>query len=358
MSVNPLTKWLHQDAKGLPVLEDLSLEGRRRFLELHEAQLGMFWSRAFEMELYERPRWLDVSHVLADGRDETEAGEWIAEHLLERLRRVPELKWAHPWTSLEPWYKWLRGHQGTAPRVVQEERVDEGEEGVEPSREASWSDHSSELDQIDRIDLRDMVATLMALVQEWAGILVRISRSTCLPSLEVDWLWATCKERRELAQALQGHPVDARFLEQNKNALIQSASVQDPDNDARIARSRRGAAACFRFNLEVLAATSPALRRAHHVFLGPVADPNASPARPAAEVGAEEVEGFRETLRLSARRSSDNRDENPSERLWSAVFGAALVKGVARLLPSRPRAAVERDWAELTHQDETSEGPA
>ena len=50
--------------------------------------------------------------------------------------------------------------------------------------------------------------------------------------------------------------------------------------------------------------------------------------------------------------------EDPTEHFWSRVFKAALVKEVARLLPSRERMAVEREWAELTRWAETSEDPA
>lgn len=348
MSADPMKKWLQESAKGLPPLEDLSLKGRQDFLDHHEAQLGMFWSRAFEMALFTRPEWLDVSHVLANGRDEQAAGEWIAERLIERLRTRPEFKWAPPWTSLEPWYRWLRGRQGTSQRIVQSRNTVHGDDGAEQPQEAEWNDHSSESNQIDRIDLQDMVATLMKLVQEWADILARISRSTGLPSLELDWLWATCVERRTLAQALQRQPVDERFLEQKKKALTHNASVQGDENNERTARTRRGVAACFRFNLEALVAEHPSLRRAHQVFLGPVKDPDASPAQPAAKVGAEELEGFRQTLRLSAKRSNHVRSEDPSEAFWSRVFGAALIKAVARLLPGRERMAVERDWEELT----------
>ncbi|EPX56705.1 hypothetical protein D187_008047 [Cystobacter fuscus DSM 2262] len=358
MSTDPAKEWIQRDAKGLPPLEDLSLKGRQDFLARHEAQLGMYWTKAFELELYNRPGWLDVSHVLADGRDEQEAGEWIAERLIERLRTRPEFKWAPPWTSLEPWYRWLRGRQGTSQRLVRRRAAGDGDDGGEQQCEAEWSEHSSELALIDRMDLQDMVATLRALIQEWADILVRISRSTRLPSLEVDWLWATCVERRALAQALRGQRVDARFLEQNKKALTRGASVQGSETKERIARGRRGAAACFRFNLEVLAASHPTLRRAHQVFLGPVEKPDASPARPAAKVGAEEVKGFRETLRLTARRSGHIQSEDPTEPFWGQVFGAALVKEVARLLPSRERMAVECDWAELTRWAETSEDSA
>ncbi|MBN1210861.1 MAG: hypothetical protein JXB05_38790 [Myxococcaceae bacterium] len=348
MSTDPTKEWIQKEAKGLPPLEDLSLKGRQDFLERHEAQLGMFWSRAFELTLFSRPEWFDVSHVLASGRDEQAAGEWIAERLIERLRTRPELQWAPPWTSLEPWYRWLRGWRGTSRGRLQSRNTVRGDDGAEQPQDAEWSDHSSESHQIDRIDLQDMVATLMKLVQEWADILARISRSTGLPSLELDWLWATCVERRTLAQALQGQPVDERFLEQKKKALAHSASVHGDENNERTARTRRGVAACFRFNLEVLVAEHPPLRRTHQVFLGPVEDPDASPAQPAAKVGAEEVEGFRQTLRLSAQRSNHVRSEDPTEPFWSQVFGAVLIKAVARLLPGRERMAVERDWEELT----------
>jgi hypothetical protein len=146
---------------------------------------------------------------------------------------------------------------------------------------------------------------------------------------------------------LRGQPVDERFLEQNKKTLVQSASVHGQKSNERTARSRRGAAACFRFNLEVFVATHPRLRRTHHVFLGPVKDPTASPAQPEATVGADELEGFRETLRLSATKRQHGMNGSPFELLWGQVFGAALVKGVARLLPSQERMAVERDWEDL-----------
>ena len=349
MSREPYEDWLQKKARGLPRLEELSLEGRRAFLERHEPQLWAFWKEAFELELLQRSKWIACEEALAAGRDERRGGEWIAERLIDRLRERPTVEWIHPWTALERWYRWLRGTRAVEARQPEQLQGSDEEDG-------QWSDGSSEQKWVEQLSSREQEEALLALVGEWAEVLARIVRSTGLASLEVDWLWATCMERRPLALALEGKAVDARFLEQEKKALAHQSSIQGEELKHRLARSRRGAAAAFRFNLEVLVAAHPSLQRAHQVFLGPVKDPVASPARPLATAGPEALEGFREALRLTARRSAYCSPDDLIETLWARVFSAALIQEVARLLTRREEMVVRRDWALITGGDEAAEG--
>lgn len=328
---------------GLPALKDLSREGREAFLDTWEPVLWAYWSEAFSDALTSGERWLRASEARAAGRDDRQAGQWIAGKILEALRTRPRLDFARDWTNLPGWYAWWVGSQAVAAqlRASTFTPLDEERTGTDPGS----SEDALEDALVERLDSARRMEALLALVDEWARILGRIAASTELPDIEADWLWATCVARRDVARLLAAVGVgDERFRQVDKSLLAARTSESGDEARDRTKRSRRGTAAAFRFNLEALLPGHPELAPAHRVFLGPIRDAGEAPPCPALPVTAKALHGFRETVRQSA---SADAFEGPLSALWSKVLRVAVKKAVARLLPPGPREQVERDWKEL-----------
>jgi hypothetical protein len=342
-----VNEWIARGVGALPRLMDLSPKGRQAFLDKHQQVLWVAWTRLFELELVSRAEWIDVASACAAGRDEREGAEWITERILKAFRERPTLRDVPAWANILKWYAWWRGgrHSARGVEVSLEPRGGEDADGAAP-RAPSASDGFHEALQIDQMDFSKRMRELLELVETWAGILARAVQSTGLASLEVDWLWATVVERRPIAQVLEGASVDPRFLEVKKRELTRLASVPGKTGPERLARSRRGVAACFRFNLEALVSEPhPGLAEAHRIFLGPVSDPDESPARPARPVTPEGLSQFRHALAEMERRTGLGSREEWVEKLWANVFKAALNREVTRLLPAAERDALRRDWS-------------
>ncbi|RKH72961.1 hypothetical protein [Corallococcus aberystwythensis] len=326
---------------GLPELDDFSLEGREAFLATWEPVLWAYWRDAYAAALTDGEAWLRAAEARAGGRNNAQAGQWIAEQILKALRTRPRLDFAPAWTNLSGWYGWWVGRRAMAAqqRASNFTSLDEEHPGA--------AGHSPEDALVDRLDRNRRMKQLLALIDGWARILGRISEGTGLPDIEADWLWATCIARRPLARLLLEVGMgDARFQEVDKSILLAKTSVPGDASKERTARSRKGAAAALRFNLEALLPRNAKLAPAHHVFLGPVRDPREAPALPARPVTDEALWGFREVLRLSSRPAESVERESPLEALWTQVFEAALKKAVARLLPTAYRKQLEQDLAD------------
>ncbi len=199
-------------SSGLPVLNDLSLAGRVTFLDTWEPVLWAYWSNAFTDVLTSDQRWLRASDARAGGRDDIQAGQWIAQGILDALRTRPRLDFAPDWTNLPRWYAWWVGRRAvSAQRSASTfSSLDEEHTGADTC--------SSEDELVERLDRKRQMKKLLELIDRWADILGRISASTGLPDIEADWLWATCIARRRLAQLLLASGVgDERFQEVDKS---------------------------------------------------------------------------------------------------------------------------------------------
>ncbi|QRK08583.1 hypothetical protein JQX13_53335 [Archangium violaceum] len=327
---------------GLPVLKDLSPEGRSAFLEAWEPVLLAYWSEAFTEALVNDEDWLRASEARAAGRDDFQAGQWIAQGIIDSLRTRPRLDRAPAWTNLPGWYTWWVGKRAASAQRRASTFMTLDEEGPEAGAGSTEDAMEEQLDQKRRMK------ALLELIDAWADVLRRISISTGLPDIEADWLWATCIARRRLAQWLRAMGMgDVRFQEVDKSLLTARTSVPGHSPPERTARSRKGTAAAFRFNLEALLPRHPELSSVHQVFLGPVRDLHEAPPCPVLPITAEVLLGFREALCQSAERARSDGGDDPLEGLWAGVFRAALKKAVARLLPPAHREQIELDWQDL-----------
>lgn len=338
--------WLAPEVAKLPPMEDLSIKGRTAYLDAHGPVLWVAWRRLFELALVSREEWLDAAGAFANRRDELEGAEWIASRILAAIRDRATLKRAPAWADIRGWYRWWVGHGRSARAEFPHERSASPEDDPPDDREATGSDGFGEELLIERIEVAQSTRELLEMVVLWADILARAMRSTRLYCLEADWLWATCLERRPLAEALETEALPPRFREMRKRVLTALASVSGFTSRERTARSRRGVAACYRFNLEALVAEHPELAEAHRVFLGPVADPDESPATPALPVTTPAEAQFRQAFEVMAERARTISREDLVEALWARVFGAALNKEVARLLPVGARKSLQEHWIE------------
>jgi hypothetical protein len=312
-------RWL-RESHLLPPLKDRSLEGRAAFLEQYEDTLWDFWSQAFSVAIASGS--IDPKRALGAQASEPEpSAREIAEKLITALRERPRMDRAKPWENVEGWYAWLIG--GAAARAGRRLPVRAQETG--PSEDASE----------ELFDLRRMLA-------RWLQVLESLVERTGIHAIELDWLWATYQVRKQLPEALGESPETSRLVSADKQAAIAGSSSPSPSGGNRIARTRAGAAACFRFNVEELATrgalASSLLTTAREVFVGP-ARPK-PPYPPQALIDAAAVNAFEEAWHLSQKQAQPSPEDGRVEQLWKAVFRCGLNKAALRLLPRKQEEAL------------------
>ncbi|HZF47693.1 MAG TPA: hypothetical protein VE093_03525 [Polyangiaceae bacterium] len=332
--LDPAVQWL-AERHAVPALEDRSLHGRRAFVEAHGDVLWAFWSEALSIAFASGS--LDPRAALGEGwsGSEKEAGEEAAERLLTALTARPVLEAAPAWTNVERWYAWLVS--GQALRARRE---------PEPPRARLNEKEAPEV-----ADELSEVVDFQRLLSRWCEVLRSLVERTGILRIEFDWLWATRVARRPLAALPSLAGAYGPLADTDLERCIQASSVAGEDRSARIKRTRAGACAAFRFNLEELAsrAVAPTARGtlavAREVFVGPAQkDP---PYRPKLPVDAPAFEGFREALRRGAETAQRAGKGDRVERLWAAVLGCGLQKEASRLLPRPMENQLRAEWGAL-----------
>lgn len=312
-------RWL-QESHPLPPLEDLSLEGRTAFLEQYEGILWDFWSKAFSLAIASGS--IDPRRALgAQASEPGPSAQEIADELLTAMRERTLMDWANPWENLEGWYAWLIG--GAAARA-----------GRRLPLRAQVDGHSEDAPE-ELVDLRRMLA-------RWLRVLTSLVERTGIRAIELDWLWATYQARRQLPKALGESPETSRLVSGDLRTAIAASSSPGPSRADRTARTRSGAAACFRFNTEELAtrgtSPSPLLATARTVFVGPAR--SKPPYPPQVRVDDAAVSAFEEVWHLSQKRAQPSPEDGRVERLWKDVFRCGLNKAALRLLPRKQEDAL------------------
>lgn len=311
--------WL-QESHLLSPLEDLSLEGRAAFLEQHGDVLWDFWSNAFSVAIASGS--IDPRRALGAQASEPEpSAQAIADELITALRVRPQLDRANPWENVEGWYAWLIG--AAAARA-----------GRRLPRRAQVDVHSEDAAE-ELVDLRRMLA-------RWLRVLTSLVERTGIRAIELDWLWATYQSRKQLPEALGESAETSRLVGEDLRTAIADSSSPGPSRADRIARTRSGAAACFRFNTEELAtrgtSPSPLLATARTVFVGPAN--SKPPYPPRVRVDDAAVSAFEEVWHLSQRRAQPSPEDGRVESLWKDVFRCGLNKAALRLLPRKQEEAL------------------
>jgi hypothetical protein len=307
-------QWLH-GSHPLPRLADHSLEGRRLFLEQHEDTLWAFWSRAFSIAISDGT--VEPRRALgAEASEPESSAREIADRLISALRTRPVMDSVPAWGNLERWYAWLIG------------------------RAAAWNRrHSPEQAGApgDSEEARGELFDLGRMLERWQHVLKSLVERTGVPAIELDWLWATRQVRKQLPEALGETPEVSRLVAADLRTAIAASSSPGASRGDRTARTREGAAACIRFNIEELAtriaASEPALTTAREIFVGP-ADCK-PPYRPQAPVGEAAVDGFLKAWELSEERARPAPEDGRVERLWKDIFRCGLKTAALRLLPRK-----------------------
>lgn len=320
--------WIEQ-RHAVPALADCSLEGRRAFLDVHEAVLWAFWRDLFSLA-YASGALRPAAALGAtwQGSDE-DAGTQVAERLIEALRTRPTLEAAPGWTQIERWHAWLVGKRATEARRPRSRAGSEREVVHAPDGGGA-----------------EVLADLERLLDRWSDILRAVVAGTGVAAIELDWLWATRHARKPLSDAFASHPAYGRLADADLDAAIARSSTPGAGAADRTRRSRAGACAAFRFNLEEIARRADgagALVAARRVFLGP-AEPDGPTHRPKLPINRDASAGFWEVLRRSAALSVNEPDDGPVERLWRAVVACGLNKAALRLLPASIVTLVEDDF--------------
>lgn len=334
-------------ADAIPKMTDLSRSGRTRFLDEWEAQLWAFWREALWIEIGGGEIDPQLALGLKWNGDEHDAASEIADRLIDRLRKRPTLAKARPWTDVRGWFVWLVGGQ-----AVRAKRSLEGSLPAQGARHSTQDPGSAETPEVQDDD--DVRKTVLDLVADWTETLRRVVTGTKIAAIELDWLWATCPARQPLAKYLgelgaQIQNQAAHWVETSRKKLVKATAVPGTSRGERIERSRAGAAACFRFNLEEWTPTSPELAKAHGVFLDAARiDP---PYRPLVEPDEEGLVGFREVLRRSIGRDETAGERDLVARLRADVARGAVKKSVARLLPRKEEQRLLHEWPALIGEE-------
>ncbi|WP_147451316.1 hypothetical protein [Corallococcus llansteffanensis] len=312
-------RWL-QESHMLPPLEDLSLEGRSAFLEQHEDILWDFWSKAFSVAIASES--IDPRRALGARANEPEpSAREIADKLIMALHERSRMDRANAWGNLEGWYAWLIG--GAAARAGRRLPVRVQAEG-----------HSGDVPE-ELLDLQRMLA-------RWRQVLERLVERTGIRAIELDWLWATYQVRKQLTETLGQSTETSRLVSADLQTAIAGSSSPGQSQADRIARTRSGAAACFRFNVEELASRgsspSPLLAMARTVFVGPAR--SKPPYPPQILIDTAAVTAFEEVWHLARERVRPSPEDGHVERLWKGVFRCGLNKAALRLLPRKMEEAL------------------
>ncbi len=311
--------WL-QGSHPLPPLEDLSLEGRRAFLEQHEDTLWYYWSKAFSLAIASGS--VDPRRELGAHASEPDpSAREIAERLITALREKRSLDEAKPWENVEGWYAWLIGAAAARARL----RL---------SLRAQARGHSEEA--------HGELFDLHRLLDRWLQVLKSLVDRTGVRTIELDWLWATHKVRKQLPEMLGSSPESSRLVSTDLQAAIAASSVPGPSRADRIARTRAGAGACIRFNIEELATRTaspgPLLTTARKVFVGPAS--SRPPYPPQTPIDDAAVSAFEEAWNLSQRRAQPAPGDGRVESLWKGIFRCGVHKAALRILPRKQEEAL------------------
>jgi hypothetical protein len=190
------------------------------------------------------------------------------------------------------------------------------------------------------------LADLERLLDRWTDVLRAIITGTGIATLELDWLWATRRARKPLAEAFAGHPDYGRLTDADLDACIRRSSEPGNDRADRTRRSRAGACAAFRFDLEDLARGADpgaaALMSARSVFIGP-AEPEGPYHRPKAPISPEAFAGFKDALTRLVALCAGAATDGPVERLRRDVLACGLNKSILRLLPAALAGRLEHE---------------
>lgn len=332
---------------SFPALTDLTVDGRARFVEEWGDRLWAYWDEQLSVLI---AGWGDLPRVALGARwagSEREASREIADRLLAALRGRPTLSKAKPWSDVEGWFTWLVGAAAMgAARRREEDSARDG--GPGPDARSASSGDAPDPDPNPSADARR--DEIQALVAEWSEVLVDVVVGTGIRAIEWDWLWATCKPRHLLATYLgkTGGRVmadTARWVEAKRRVLAKATSKPGAAVADRIGRTRAGAGACLRFNLQNWVSISEELAAAHRVFVG-AAHPQ-PPYQPAAPVDPAALDGFRHAVR----RAASARATAPlagAAHLRAEVAHCAVRSAVLRLLPRQDRLQLEKEWDALT----------
>lgn len=330
---------------AFPALTDLTLEGRARFLDEWGDRLWAYWSEQLSILITGGD--VDPRVALGARADEPErdTAREIAARMLKKLRERATLGKAKPWADVEGWFAWLVG----APAMRGWRRRVGGLALSDQPPDPPGAPSEAEPDPVTDDDPDDRHAEILALVRDWAKVLSDVATATGIAAIEWDWLWATCKPRRFLATYLgkTGGAVmaeTARWVEEKRRVLAKGTSKPGATASERTGRTRTGAGACLRFNLQSWVAISADLAAAHRVFVGP-AYPQ-PPYQPVASVDPAALDGFRHAMRRAARaRAAAPRGV---EHIRAEVAYCAVRSAVLRLLPRQTELQLEKEWDDLT----------
>ncbi len=335
-------------APAFPALADLTAEGRARFLDEWEERLWAYWAEQLSVSIAGRS--IDPRLELGDRWDgsDGDAAKEIADRLIAKFRSRPSLAKAPPWSDVDGWYRWLVGSRALRAARHREEGL---ASALRPGT-AATADNGVALDGDAEAALETTRDDMLALVAEWSRILADIVATTGVPAIERAWLWATCAARRPLARYLGAIgarviAATARWSEEARRVLVQMTETPGGSAADRTARTRSGAGACFRFNLNCCAGTrrGDELVDACEVFLGPAHDQ--APYRPVNPVTPAALDGFRAVLRYSASAATAVPPEDAVAHLRAKVIGCALKSAVLRILPRQAELQLEREWDEI-----------
>jgi hypothetical protein len=313
-----------------PRLTDPSLIGRLAFLGEHEDVLWAFWSEAFSIAYSEGTLRPSVALGVTWSGSDADAGSAVAEKLVDALRSRATLPAAPSWIRLEAWHAWLVGGKATRARKTTDIELDDEEHPL----------------SLTSADATETLLDLKQLLERWSCVLRSLVVRTSVRAIELDWLWATCRARAALADALPEGSRYARLADVDFRRCVARSSAPGDLGADRIRRSRAGACAAFRFNLEELATRAGemaiTLAPARDVFVGPAGAE--SPHYPTQRtLGAGVLDGCKAALRRSKELSLPSPDDGHVEVLWREVFACGLNKSALRLLPKGVREDLERE---------------
>ncbi len=320
---------------AFPMIEDLSLEGRRRYVAQWGDRLWAFWREQLELAIISGE--IDPRPALGRGWEgsASDAASSIAEKLLQAMRERPTFAQPPQWEAVRRWFAWLVGRQAMVAARQRTVPLRDDHAVASPEDGHPAGDRAAD----------ERRAALEALVREWADLLARVVAATGVTAIEADWLWATLAPRRILARYLAQVGASAGpFVLTSAKVLSRATSSPGPSKGARIARTRAGAAACLRFNLAAWRDVG-GLADAVRVFLGPAA--HTSPYRPSADVDGATVVSFRTALELAADARAATAGATGVGRLRADVAARAFRKSVLRLLPRPDEDRLASAWSAM-----------
>lgn len=324
--------WLARE-HPMPPLKDRSLEGRRAFLDAHEHVLWAFFRDAFSLAYADGSLRPDVALGAKAGSNDEDNGAATAERLIEALRTRPTLAEAPGWTNIERWHGWLVGERATAARRA-------------PRAQSRSTTCADAVPRGRSVGAAEDLIGLRRLVDVWLVVLTSVVTGTGIAMIEFDWLWATRHARKPLSDALADDPDYGSLSDVELDACVRHSSAPGSSPAERTRRSRAGACAAFRFNLEHIARrASPEatdLAAARRVFIGP-AERSAPYYHPKLPIDGAASAGFWEVLQRSDAMSANAPGDGLIDRLWKSVLACGVNKSVKRLLPTAIAALVEDD---------------